>query len=408
MKRVTKLILKSSATFMVTCAITLSSFITLTYKALDEDLLDNKKYMDKVEEELGANMKIMEMHGESVSYPGSREIIRLAPNSDGIIPVNIDGKISQRTKSNIQQALGEFNELFTHINDDYNFVECSEEELEKRKEEGDSTIKFDLTKFESNAIQGLTQSKVMYQNNLLKKGKQAFYISDSTVSFDETRFDELTDDSQLTIIKHEILHTLGFADIYSNYFDETSLVNVNIGGVSTHISPNDFKMLYVAYGNKHINKFGFYDQEKMDEVKKMIDEYEVKYYQYLISTLTNYTGGSFQKIENNDLVNGQTFEKKGITFTIKDGEYFYTDKYGEQRSGKLIYGDNYVVLADVQRPKTTLAALKTQNEEREYYNDFYVLLKDEKGLNIYDFEYVHKQADNPVDKFVRDLEVSMR
>lgn len=402
--------LKKVSMVVVTTSLILGAGVMLTYKNFDEDLLDNKKYMDRVEEELGANMKIMEMHGEVVAFPGEEEIVRLAPNSDGKIPVNIDDKMSERAKENIRQVLDEFNEIFTHINDNYNFVECSESELENRKAKEDSTIKFDYTTFDSDLIHGKTQSKVISKNKLWDRYSKAFYITDSSILFDESRFDELTDDSQLTIIKHEILHTLGFADIYSEYFDETSMVNVAIGGVSTKISPNDLKMLYVAYGNKHLNKFGVYDQEKMDEVKKMIDTYEEKYYQYLISKLVDYSDRSFQKIENDDLINGQTFEKNGVTFTINDGKYFYTDKFGEQKSGNLILGENYVVLPDIQmvKIKTASAPLKNFSEEKEYYNDFYVLLKDENGLNIYDFDYVHTESDNMIDEFVMDLEISMK
>lgn len=55
-------IIYGTTLFALSTSITFTSLSALTYQRFDEDLLDNKKYMDKVEEKLDANMKIMELY----------------------------------------------------------------------------------------------------------------------------------------------------------------------------------------------------------------------------------------------------------------------------------------------------------------------------------------------------------
>lgn len=406
-KGLLKNILKTATTFTVTASVTLSSLLMLNYKKLDGDLIGNQKYMDKVEEELGANMKIMELLAQNVTFSEGK-IIRLVPNSSKKIHINIGDEISDRVKGHIRQVISEMNEVFDFINDDYNFVECSKEEFDKYRSGGETSISFNYTDIEREETHGITKSEIKNKTSLWDKD-DSFYIVGASVYFDDSRFDELSDTSQLTIIKHEFLHTLGFGDIYQGYKDETSMINIGIVGLSTHLSPNDLKMLYVAYGTYHLNKFGFYDQGKMDKAKALIDEYEVKYYATLMNALSGGMKGNFQTITNEDLKE-QVFEKDGLKITIKDGKYSYIDKYGVPQSGKLIVGENYVVLSDVQIPQSvSFVPLKEPvYQENLYKNDFLVLLKDENGLNIYNFDISHMKSENAEDDFLRELEISMR
>lgn len=68
------------------------------------------------------------------------------------------------------------------------------------------------------------------------------------------------------------------------------------------------------------------------------------------------------------------------------------------------------MLPDFQLGKEkNLAPLKYPTEQGNvYYNDFLVLLKNESGLNIYNFDIKHNKSDNMVDAFLRELEISVR
>lgn len=383
------------ATFTLTFAVGFSAVAVVGYKKLDEDLLDNTKYMDKVKEELGVNMKIMEMYGDK-TYKNNLGIVRLRPNSNKKIHVNISDDISERAKGNIRQVLGDMNETFSHINDKYNFQECSEEDFEKYRQKDKTTIKFEYTKFDDDSIQGEAENTSGFKFDMFFK-ERGWYFSNSTIYFDQERFDQLTDASQLFTIKHELLHTLGFYDTYEEYKDETSMMNVTFAGLTTVLSPNDLKMLYVAYGDKHINKLGFYDQEKMDKIKKMIDDYEVKYYDYLISGMKNEIDWPFQSMSKDEYTN-TVMKRDGATITVNNGEFTYTED-GKTQTGKIIEGGDYVILPNI--------ILTSPYDKTTPYNDFLVLLKKDGKIKCYNFDIYHGENTEYVDDLIEGLEIHL-
>lgn len=375
----------------------LTSLNVMGCEQIDEDLLDNEKYMGRVRTELNANMKIMEMYGDGFNA-NKTGIVRLRPNRSNKIYVNIDDKVSPRARDNIRQIIDEMNETFSHINDKYNFEECSEEDYIKYRKRDKTTIEFSYDKLEKEEMQGLTTSWYEYKKDLSLK-ERSYYIYKSVIHFDEERFDKLTNESQLTVIIHEFFHALGFNDIYRAYDDETSLMNTRGGEWVRHFSPNDLKMLYVAYGDKHINKQGQYDQAKMDEIKKIINNYEVKYYEYLMSNIREDEDWPFMKIDEEDLKE-QTFNKDGVTFTIKDGMYSYTDTTGQQKTGNLIIGKDYVIVPDI--------ILTSRYNKRTPYNDYFVLLKSDNDLKCYNVDLCYKYKKTLENLLVGELDILVR
>lgn len=411
-KGIIKNSLKNLATIVVTASLTLGGGIALTYRGFDEDLLNNKKYMDKVEEELGANMKIMNLHNDkNEKLQNPNKITRLAPNSSKKIYINIGDEISEQTKGNIRQVIDEMNEVFDVINDKYNFTECDNESFKKYKAKEKTTISFNYKQLDDD-LSGEERSREQKRHSLWSDDEEV-YIVGSSIYLNEQDFVDMPNESQLFIIKHEFLHALGFADIYGNYSDETSVMNVGMTGVSHLTSPNDLRMLYVAYGDKHLNMFGFYDQEKMDKVKKIMDDYEFKYYEYLINKVKEKTGKTFQKITSEDLKE-RGFKKERIVQKYEDGRYKYEDlifiikgdKYeyydadGNYQVKDLIIGDDYVILPNVWYTK--------QQAEEVVVDDFLVLLKDENGLNLYDVSWIQKLEDGTLDVSHGQIEFYLR
>lgn len=214
----------------------------------------------------------------------------------------------------------------------------------------------------------------------------------------------------MLVLKHEFAHALGFADIYDLYGDETSIVNAGLNGLSTHLSPNDFKMIYVAYGNKHINKNGSYSQEKMDEVKQIIKNYESKYYSCLIDKIkdiikkTNSTN-----INKNDITSSQKISKDevdGLTFTNDNaqitivGDNFTYELNGEIQKGELVLGDDYIILPDI--------ILNNPYDHQTPYNDFLVLFKTNDKIGCYNLNIYNTSSAKNKTEENRGIEITLK
>lgn len=348
------------------------------------DYIGNLKYQATVMSELDANMQIMEMFN-SEQKGNSKELLRLKPNDTNKIYVGISDDIPNRTKENINKVVEQYNKVFSYVNDAYEFETCSLSESYKYSREDKTTIKFRYGSLAESTI-GTTHSSCYFNDDI--KEYQTTYISNSIIYLNSDFFNELIDDCQMLAIKHELAHALGFADIYTIYGDETSIVNHRLLGLSTYISPNDFKMIYVAYGNKHINEDGSYNKEKMDEVKQIIKKYENKYYDYFIGKIKNliidgktYNNkemniSNFQKISKEE-ISGVTFTKNDVPITI-DGDKFTYVVDGKVQTGELITGEDYIVLPDI--------ILKNPYDKETPYNDFLVLFKTNDKIGCYNLD----------------------
>jgi len=374
------------------CVTGLTAFNVVKCAVTDKDYIGNKTHQSRVIEELDADMQIMQEFSLTNTNDANK-LIRLKPNSTKEIYINIDRRIKGRERENINSTIDDFNTVFKNINDSYKFVICET----PIKSIGRTSIDFVYTSL-PNSVYGMTKSKTnnfKFLDSL--SSKENCYITDSTICLDKNVFSELSDVTQLFVLKHELLHTLGFSDIYTGYDDETSLMNVGLVGVSTKFSPNDLKMLYVAYGNKHINSDGTFNQEKMNQVKAQIDAYEQNYYKYLMSVVRNNVSYPFQLLNNKEL-NNLTFTKNNANISINNGEYEYTLN-GETKKGKLIVGDYYAVIPDIKRQQ--------RYDKEDMYNDFLVIAKINDKITCYDIDIYHSTSKEIVDKAVLGLEIEL-
>lgn len=358
-----------------------------------KDYLKNKKYQDEVASTLDANMHIMETFSPYRNLK-FKELVRLKPNDSKKIYVGLADNVSDRTKQNIEKTLNEINNVFTNINDNYNFAICSMEEYLQYKRQNQTVLKFEYKAVDNKNLIGFASDckTVSPFFDVMPFVEKNCYIKNATIYLNSTVFDKLTDISQLYTIKHEIMHTLGFDDIYEEqkYDDETSIMNVGITGLSTHLSPNDIKMLYVAYGNKHINEDGSLNQEKLESVKKYIDDYENKFYKYLMNTIESEVDVDFETFKKDEL-SDISFEKYGATVDLKDGKFDYTIS-DYQKNGKIIFGDNYAIIPDI----------KINNN-----NDFLIIAKVDGEFKCFNLNIYHKCASTTFDPTTLELDLQL-
>lgn len=370
------------------------------------DYIGNLKYQSRVMSDLDANMQIMEMfHPEEKE--NSKELTRLKPNDTNKIYVGVSDDIPDRTKENINKVVEQYNKVFSYVNDAYKFETCSLPESYKYSQEDKTTINFRYSSLTETEIAS-TRHGCYFDDN--KREYKTTYISHAIIFLNSNFFGELIDDCQILTIKHELAHALGFADTYTIYGDETTIVNYKLNGFSTYLSPNDFKMIYVAYGNKHINKDGSYNQEKMDEVKQIIKKYENKYYDYFIGKMKKsilegktYNNkeiniSNFQKISKEE-ISGLTFTKNDIPISI-DGDKFTYVIDGKTQAGELIAGEDYIVLPDI--------ILKNPYDKETPYNDFLVLFKTNNKIGCYNLDIYHTTSDQDKTEDDRGVKLFIR
>lgn len=351
------------------------------------DYLKNTMYFSQVSKEIDLDTKIlMKNNNQNSDY----NFIRLKPNKDKKIYIFIDDFVSKKTKDSIKQTINDMNNIFENISDEYNFVLCDNN---KKIDKNLTTINFSYTKLPKN-VHGLNNLK--FDEN--KNKNNYCYITNSTIFLDYEIFDRLSTISQLFILKHEFLHSLGFDDIYYGYDDETSIMNVGNLGLTYNLSANDIKMLYLAYGNKHINEDNSFNKEKIDEFNAFVENYQKKYYQILFESIKSKLNFDFEKISL-DEINNQEFENNGAKILVTNNTFVYNNK-SYSKTGKLIVGDNFIVLPDIK--------IKNKNNSQFEYNDYLILLKHNNKIKCYNLEFYHKHSEKEIDEAALELDIKMR
>ncbi len=236
----------------------------------EKEFLKNAPYLDKVGDELGANMEPMKCKQLDDA------ILRLKPNFDKKVKVYIDEKVPERTRKNIKESLGYFNDILADITDKYEFEVCNKVEYEANKFVKNSTLKFEYQPFYglSTDITYAEINKGTNKTQFSRDTSSKVYIVNSVIYLNDGYFDKLSDYSQLYVLKHEILHSLGFSDMYQGYRDVTSLICNSSNAFSNKLSPSDLKRLYTAYCEDLVDERGVINKTKLKQVKENIAKYE--------------------------------------------------------------------------------------------------------------------------------------
>lgn len=371
--------LVAALTALATTVTMIVGLLTYDYAEAQEDLIGNQRYQPVVAETIGADMEIMRRFSHNYKDDLDK-LVRFMPSQEGKVYVNVEDNVSPRAKANIQKTFKHMNSAFGLINSSYNFVPCSNQEYEKHIKQNSPAIQFKYDSINTYGVLGQTGNFDFNRNFIKGINKGLVYITNATITLNSDVFETLTDAEQLFIIKHEILHVLGFDDLYDDYDDETSVMNVGMIGLTEYLSPNDLKMLYVAYGNKHLNKNGSLNKQALQEVKEKIDKYEQMYYQYIMEKVFTHTTLNFEPITPEDAY-FTIIIKDSLSVSLCNGTF--TFNYGDySKHGKYVAGDNYIIVPDVKIGGN---------------NDFLVIGKIDGHLQAFDLFIRHeKTVDEPI------------
>lgn len=336
----------------------------------------NNDLISQVADKLDADMDIMTYE----KY--NDQLVRLKPNDDGKISVYIAKDIPQRTYQNIENSLDYFNNIFSNINNKYNFTIVDFAKYSADKLLQKSTIKFDYKVLDDNINAFNSHLQTIYElpKKLIAESKNnGKYCVSSTISLNKTYFDkeEYDDSLQRYTIRHELLHSFGFNDVYTKITDFSTLMNVENMSITNEISPSDMSRLFIAYCDDYVNDNNTINYEKLDEIKDYLSEYQTTYFTHIADTLKKAFNNKVYDFSNEELRHfGASYGLLDVKMQ-NDMQYEYVynkhaidpnnSYYGK---GDIIKGSDFAIL-----PKITINNLCR----------YYIILKDEKGLNLYDF-----------------------
>lgn len=320
--------------------------------------------------------------------------LRLKNNGNHPIYVYIDD-IDNNLEENIKETLDETQDLLSYINENYHFKIVSKQMYEVVKYYNQSAIRFSVEKLED-TVNGDNTSSYNYN----PKEYEKLYIVHSHIKINSDFLERNPSKEEIkNVLFHEILHSFGFPDLYNDEYKER-LCYMNVTNRFHLLHPNDIKMLYCAYGNKHIDKEGNVDKTKLQQVKEALDKYEKYYYEkvfndyleqysHLEPAKTNKLSSDFKLIEDRF--------RETLIYEVKDDKYKITildlkSNLIEEITGEVLKTDKYIVFKDVvfndssshycggiKKVKTSLFCTMTEKE------NFYIIDANIGGYAV-DFE----------------------
>lgn len=337
-----------------------------------KDYIDNENIIPEVANELSVDLSIMQ------NEAFKDQIIKLKPNLNDKVYVYVEDNVSDRTRSNIQNSLDYFNDIFTDINTKYQFKMCDSVTYGTNMSLMNSTISFGY-KDMSNSTYGAT-ARSYNRPIVLKALKEDWYYSKlynirSDIYLNQKSFEKLSDATQESIIRHELLHVLGIEDTYFGFKEEASLMNTDYTSTINILSPKDMARLFVLYDENLIGENNTINQQELTKVKEYLSEYENHYYAKLATKIKEIVGtDKCSSISDEDIM-GYTTKINGVEIKIdENGNFNYKSEKGNQGGRTIIKGDNYVILPDIRVGQ---------------YEDYYVLLKTDEGLFPYNISMSH-------------------
>lgn len=342
-----------------------------------KDYIDNGKIIPEVANELSVDLSIMQ------NEDFKDQIIKLKPNLNDKVYVYVEDDVSDKTRSNIQNSLDYFNDIFSNINTNYQFQMCDSVVYGANTALMNSTISFGYKEM-GNLTYGAT-GRHYNRPIILKAIKEDWYYSKlynirSNIYLNKDAFDKLSDATQEGIIRHELLHVFGIEDTYFGFKEEASLMNTDYTVTINILSPKDMARLFVLYDENLIGKNNTINQQELTKVKNYLSEYEKYYYSELATKIKDIVGtDKCSTISDEELI-GYTTQINGVEIKIgENGNFDYLSKDGDKGKRTIIKGDNYVILPDIRVGK---------------YEDYYVLLKTESGIVPYNMSVSHGAGDD--------------
>ncbi len=203
----------------------------------------------------------------------------------------ISPNLSEEVSGYISEVMNEYTDLFRDINPDITFTQLPYSEALNYRIFGNKVIEYGAEDFDDN-IYGINISTSRF--NLLSSPNTV--VTDYRINLDTAAIDAKCDDATLEnwattrsdqykyVISHEMLHTLGMADVYATHkgeqytktFDYTTFINPCSSYTMTELSPVDYATLQALYTPLDLSI-----PENVEIINEKIAEYSDKFYSNL-------------------------------------------------------------------------------------------------------------------------------
>ena len=331
-------------------------------------------------EQLGSNNEIIynleALNAQHRYLKNEGSFCRLPSNGKEPIYVSFSYGFNEYLHSAATQALNNLFDALYSINPDYHFKEVSNAELLGRLIEGQAGIYFTIHNglddhVAADASSGSTLADLLASSNFSS-------INVIRIDTKKASLDEDIEQTTATFM-HEILHTLGFRDIY-DYESSTNRVNPNFGNhfstimdpkyelYFSLITPNDYKLLFSLYAPsfKSETEREAFLQTAQQKVKKYEDYYYDAYSKVCLQNIANKEFDGPLSCPNN--LTNLEFDKNAYRFNSSTEQFAITklhhkieidgnnysfsifDESGkllDKSTGEIYQTENFLILKDV-------------------------------------------------------------
>ncbi len=334
---------------------------------------------------LNTSLKIAEYGPLPIKYT------RLKHNGGEPIYYYIGAGFSEDEKQLIYQTMDYFNSVFAVVNENYVIKEAKQHEVIMHGIAGKTV--FSIKRSSSSKFAGASINKHNLVNwNFI--GSATILMDDVAGSVAESNDESVKQANQgffLRLLKEEVLHMLGFRDVYFNSDNKngiyiglnntTNILHTNtlmqgyqfIVARNAELSPSDYAVLNALYNENHLEN-GKVNDEKLNEIRKSIENYSKSYFEKRIPAIKDYI---LNDRRNNNAELGKIDEKSLNSINITYENVY--DFVSSQSSAKNQYDHNITVSNNKLTYRLTDSKTKELVEEVSldyYYIDGVIFVKD--------------------------------
>ena len=226
----------------------------------------NPKVNELPSKEIAYNSIYSDVGGKEYSYlSGARLVI---PKKIDAIPVNINFKPTEEQKRYIVDAITEFNAVFEKINPNYKFkVNFNPSDKDLKNEFGIVVETANLNEYKNDKNLINMGTYISYKENKYKdtddlENYNSYILLDNSSLGPLERVEFLGN-----VMRHEIMHALGFNDAYENSFATTQTIMQRSNTSCQTLTENDVLALYRLYSDPNASKYS------NDEIMEWISSY---------------------------------------------------------------------------------------------------------------------------------------
>ena len=285
---------------------------------------------------------------------------RLKHNNGRPIYVYVSDEYSDKEIEYIQYSLDYFENVFDTIDTRYNFKIVSRSEFMLAFLSGQTTIEYlksDLNQFVEGTNSGA--NKILTPN----------LVNRSVIQLSKDF--NLTDDFKKYVLFHELCHSFGLGDVYSELvgINQTSIYQgdtvLNISELAIRMCelfPNDYKFLQALYNQNHLTRKGTLAEEELN-ILQNISNFETAFFSKATTIIEAQLfpnadiGFINNEITNNEYVFNEIMSTSNGSAEYSNHIYFQNDNYiwkifkddilVYETSGQYINSGNVIVLPNM-------------------------------------------------------------